>query len=47
MDWATVDLGNVPNFRISDREGRAERVKGLDDRWCVFEGRLPQAMGSV
>lgn len=47
VDWATVDLGNVPNFRISDREGRAERAKGLDDRWRVFEGRRPQGMGSV
>lgn len=45
VDWAIVGLGNDPNFRINDREGWTKRAKGLDNRWCVFESRLPQATG--
>lgn len=47
MDWATVSLGNIPHFRINDKERWTERARYLDNKWCVFKGRLPQPMGSL
>lgn len=42
VDWAIVGLGNVPNFRISDREGWMGRAGRLDARWSVSGAGCPR-----
>lgn len=41
VDWAIVGLGNVPNFRISDREGWTKRANvWVTDGACLKAGCL-------